>query len=355
MAAERDDRLGKRLTAVLVQSTIVGDGVDVGERCVVDACCQSAQSAIPRPLAAAGENGVIIRLWPLGYRPIAAPRLSSTLTAVVGVDVAEVVHLEERLGGDLPVARHDPLRLPIHSREVLALERFELVERPVRSHSRSGGAARSRLTKTKPSPRVAARSGRGTARRGRGRRSRARPGPTQRARRRPRRSTSGTGSAGGAPSHARRARQARHGAGRCCRSSGSRRRCRERSGRHAEVVEGHVVAGAATSSVRPAITHLGPQCSCSRSSNRHPCSGRWGCRGTREPGRGGAGELRGHLGLQPLLQCVVHGPSFRGSWYVPMTTRSAGMPRSSRRVLDRASEGSKSPARPMEPRIAERS
>ncbi len=64
---------------------------------------------------------------------------------------------------------------------------------------------------------------------GRGRRSHARRGPTRACRRRPRTSTSGTGSEGVAPIRGRHGRPAPRDAGRCCRSTGSRRRCRGRS------------------------------------------------------------------------------------------------------------------------------
>ena len=42
--------------------------------------CQSSHARSPIRSQCCVENGVIIRLWPCGYSPIAAPRLSSTLT-----------------------------------------------------------------------------------------------------------------------------------------------------------------------------------------------------------------------------------------------------------------------------------
>ena len=63
--------------------------------------------------------------------------------------MAEVVHLEERLGGDLPVARDDRAT-PGTPRAGSRPGTVRACRRRVRATSRSGGAARSRLTNTKP-------------------------------------------------------------------------------------------------------------------------------------------------------------------------------------------------------------
>ncbi len=58
---------------------------------------------------------------PAGIQPHRRTPVVEHRHAVVGVDVLEVVHLEERLGGDLPVARHEHA-LAIDLAEVLAVE-----------------------------------------------------------------------------------------------------------------------------------------------------------------------------------------------------------------------------------------
>ena len=206
------------------------------------------------------------------------------------VDRAGVVHLEEGLGEDLPVAveRHalvvdHPQRRGGHLRQQPG-DRVEPV------HQRHG-AAGSRLTKCQP-PHRSQRTGGRPRCRCRGRRSRARRARA-RAVRPGRSSTSGTGRRAGAPSRTRRARPARRGGGRRCGTPARCRRSRAPAGpvRHRRGTAGSCPAAGAGCRGRRRATSARTGTAPPAPGTTGRCSGRAGgraARGTRPAVRRGS-------------------------------------------------------------------
>ena len=273
-------------------------------------CCQSDQSLIPWRLAApVRERGdhPAAAVGQQAHRGAAVVEQRVAAGRPAGVDVAEVVHLEERLGRHLPVARHDDAAHGDRAQRV-AGQLVELVEgraEPIVQRSRVGV-----LVDEDPAlPDLAAdlhEAALGAAQVD----EVALVGDLDQL---------AVGDVVGprvvlAAQVARRAALVAHH-GRAAVLAGVVERADLAVGaahdedRQAEVVEGQVVAGAGDVVGPPGHhPHLGPQVRALELEELVagvPAAGDVGERGE-ALGWPGAGELPGHLGLQPFLQRSVH-------------------------------------------------